>query len=441
MIFAPSLIWISTALLFFAPAVNLVWRGGTGYCFFALVALALGAAIANRRTPGYFHALRAYPWYTAGMVTYVVVLIAQQLLLGYWMPRQFDPLSRFVFALPLFLLLRRFPSRNLRIVGWGCAAGAFGAGMWALLDQMRGGLTDASRLNNYYTNAIPFGDTALLLAFLAIFTLGWDGRRDWRVLSLKLLALVAGGYASYLSGSRGGWLAIPVFVVLLGVQFHWFAQKKRLAVAALALVICGAALLSTQRVTTRVEAATSDLVALRHGNDNTSTGLRLQLWQASWQLFVDHPLYGVGKGRLVTALGDMAKRGEAKAEIVNERAHSDFFSTIAETGAIGTVCLVLLYFSLSVYFWRNRRSTDPAIRAAAYSGLAVSFSTVIFGLTIDVLVPVMVTALLALLSATFLAMIDARKRELSVQASTSASTPAPVEALARAASSSREQHG
>jgi O-antigen ligase len=43
----------------------------------------------------------------------------------------------------------------------------------------------------------------------------------------------------------------------------------------------------------------------------------------------------------------------------------------------------------------------------------VSFSTIVFGLTIDVLVPVMVTSLLALLSAAFLAVIDARKRELS----------------------------
>lgn len=416
MIFAPSLIWLSTALLFLAPAVNLVWRGGTGYCFFLLVALALGAAAANRRTPGYFSALRAYPWYTAGMLAFVLALVLQQLLLGYWMPRQFDPLSRFVFALPLFLLLRQFPSRNLRTIGWGCAAGAVGAGIWALVDQLRGGWTDVTRLNNYYTNAIPFGDTALLLAFLAIFTLGWDGPRDWRVLTLKLLALFSGGYASYLSGTRGGWLAIPVFVILLGCQFHWFAHKKRLLIAALAIVVCSAALLSTERVATRVEAATADFALLRHGDDNTSVGLRLQLWQASWRLFTEHPVYGVGKGKLVNALGDLAKHGEAKDEIVNERAHSDFFSTIAETGVLGTLCLILLYFSLSVYFWRHRHANDPAIRAAAYSGLAVSFSTVVFGLTIDVLVPVMVTALLALLSATFLAIIDSRKRELSSSA-------------------------
>jgi O-antigen ligase len=413
MIFAPSLIWLSTALLFLAPAVNLVWRGGTGYGFFGLVALSLGAAVVNRHTPDYFRGLRSYTWYTLGMLAFLIAVVLQQGVMHYWLPRQFDALSRFVFALPLFLLLRQFPSRHLRAIGWGCAAGAIAVGAWALIAQPQGGWSDASRLDNSYTNAIPFGDTAVLLAFLSVFTLGWDGPRDWRMLALKLLALVSGGYASYLSGSRGGWIAVPIFAVMLGYQYHWFTHKKRLWIAALAIVVCSAALLSTERVERRLEAATADVSLLHRGDENTSLGLRLQLWQASFRLFTEHPVYGVGKGKLKQALGELATQGVARTEIVNERAHSDFFSTIAETGAIGAVCLVLFYFGLSVHFWRERRSDDPAIRAAAYSGLAVSFSTMVFGLTIDVLVPVMVTALLALLSAAFLAVIDARKRELS----------------------------
>ena len=420
MIFAPSLVWLSTALLFLAPAVNLVWRGGTGYCFFAILALALGAAVANRRTPGYFSGLRTYRWFTIGMLAFVVAIGAQQLLLGYWLPRQFDALSRFVLALPVFLLLRQLPARHLRMIGWGCAAGALAVGIWALVDQPAGGWTDANRLNNSYTNAIPFGDTALLLGFLSVFTLGWDKPGDWRVLGLRLLALVAGGYASYLSGTRGGWLAVPVFVVLLALQYQWFAHKKRLLVATLVIAVVAGALLSTERIQKRFSEATTDVSMLHHGENDTSLGLRLQLWNASGLIFSHHPVYGVGKGHLVDELGAMAKRGEVKTEIVNERAHSDFFSTLAEMGAVGVACLLLFYYGISVYFWRHRLSNDPTIRAASYAGLAVATSTVIFGLTIDVLVPIMVTVLLALLVATFLAMIDARKRELQTKQS-----PAP----------------
>jgi O-antigen ligase len=412
MIFASSLVWLSSALLFLAPAVNLIWRGGTGYCFFALLALALGAAVVNRRMPGYFSALRTYRWFTVGMLALVVGIGVQQLVLGYWLPRQFDALSRFVLALPVFLLLRQLPSRNLRMIGWGCAVGALAVGIWAIVDQPPGGWTDAKRLDNSYTNAIPFGDTALLLAFLSVFTLGWDNPRDWRVLLPRLLALVSGGYASYLSGTRGGWLAVPMFVALLGMQYQWFAHKKRLLIATLAIVVVTGALLSTERIHKRLYEVSNDVSMMHRGEDYTAVGLRLQLWNASRLIFMQHPVYGIGKGHLVDELGLMAKRGEVKAEIVNERAHSDFFSTLAEMGAIGVICLLLFYNGISVYFWRHRRSTDPAIRAASYSGLAVATSTIIFGLTIDVLVPIMVTVLLALLVATLLAVVDARKREL-----------------------------
>ena len=364
-------------------------------------------------TRGYFAPLCTYRWYTAAMAVFIVVVMLQQAIMAYWAPRQFDAISRFALALPVFLLLCELPSRRLTIVGWGCAVGAVASTVWIFVDRPPGGWSDAVRLNNYFTNAIPFGDTALLLAFLAVFTFGWDRPRDWRTLVPKLVALLAGGYASYLSGTRGGWLAIPVFVVLLALQYRWFAHRKRMIVAVIAIAVCGGVLLSAPRVEQRIVEAGSDLHELQHGQDLTSVGQRLELWKASLRLFAQHPVYGVGKGHYQAALAGLARRAELETATVNERAHSDFFSIIAELGAIGVASLLLFYFGTSVYFWRNLRATDDIVRTAAYSGLALSFSTIIFGLTIDVLVPVMVTVLIALLTATFLAIIHSRKRELA----------------------------
>ena len=411
-----SLYLIVSILLFLAPASNLVWRGGTGYGFFVLLAFALWMAFANARTPGYFAPLRTYRWYTAAMVACIVVVMLQQAVMGYWAPRQFDAISRFALALPVFLLLCRVPSRWLTVVGWGCAAGAVAANVWVFVDRPPGGWIYTTRLNNYYTNAIPFGDTALLLAFLAVFTFGWDRPRDWRTLAPKTLALLAGVYASYLSGTRGGWLAIPMFIVLLALQYRWFSHKKRMIVSALVVAVGVGALFTSHRVEQRFFEARTDFHDMQHGVDFTSVGQRLELWKSSLVLFSHHPVYGVGKGRYIPSLNLLVKRGELQAVMVNERAHSDFFSIIAEQGAIGIASLLLFYFGTSVYFWRNLRATDHVIRTAAYSGLALSFSTIVFGLTIDVLVPVMVTVLIALLTATFLAAIHSRKRELALQA-------------------------
>lgn len=410
--FPRSLAYVVSALLFFAPAVNLTWQGGSGYCFFALLAISLGTAFACRVWPGYFSALCEYRWFTVGMLAIPVAVVVQQAVMGYWMPRQFDAISRFALVVFVFLMLRQVPSRKLRAIGWGCAAGAAIAGVSALLLQP----TDAVRFTNSYTNAIPFGDTALLLAFLSVFTLGWDVR-DGRIVAVKVLAFIGGAYASYLSGTRGGWLAIPFFFALLGFQFRWFSDKKRLLISTLVVVVCLAALFSTDRVRQRLGEGVTDIQLLKKGKDDTSIGDRLQLWTASTAFFAQHPVYGIGKGHLLAALDDMARRGKVSTQVVNERAHSDFFSTLAEQGAIGVLCLLLFYFGSTVYFWRERRAADATIRTAAWSGLAVSFSTIIFGLTIDVLVPVMVTVLVALFSATFLAVIDVRKRELAAQKS------------------------
>ncbi|WP_430227268.1 O-antigen ligase family protein [Paraburkholderia tropica] len=415
--FSPVAARVASVLLFLAPAVNLVWQGGTGYCFFALLAMALYVGISNRHTTGYFSALRDYPWYVAGMCCLLLATVVQQLVHGWWMPRQFDAYARFVLALPIFLMLRQLPARYFRALGWGCVYGALLLGVLAVINRPAGGWTDADRLNNDYTNAIPYGDTALLLAFLSLFTMGWDEKHRKLAMCLRGAALIAGGFVSYSTGTRGGWVAIPVFVVMMAVQYGWFANVKRILVGATVVVICAAALLSTPRIEQRIHDFSSDISLYLKGDRDSSTGIRLQLWQSAAHLYSQHPVYGVGKGHLKSSFEQLAQQGYMLEQFVNERAHSDFFSTIAESGTIGVVCLLIFYYGSTVYFWRRRRSVDRFIRTAAWSGLAVSFSTIVFGLTIDVLVPIMVTVMLALLTAAFLAAIDARQREIDAQQS------------------------
>ena len=83
-------------------------------------------------------------------------------------------------------------------------------------------------------------------------------------------------------------------------------------------------------------------------------------------------------------------------------------------GTIGLACLLIFYGGVIAPCLRACRRTDPATAAAGYAGLAVMLSTIIYGLTIDVLVPVMNTTLLALLFAGFLAMVEARRREMGI---------------------------
>jgi len=178
------------------------------------------------------------------------------------------------------------------------------------------------------------------------------------------------------------------------------------------LIVCLAAVGSTSVVRTRISAIGSDFHALQNGDSDTSTGTRIDLWRAAVRLYADEPVFGVGRGRLESAMRTLVAKGEGPEFIINGRAHSEFFSVLAEMGTVGVLALFLLYAGSFYSFWRERRNQDAQIATAAYLGIMLVGSTIIFGLTIDVLTLVMNAAFFALTSATLLAWIEARKREL-----------------------------
>jgi len=396
----------AAVLVFLAPAGMLTYQGGTGYCFFLLLALSVGYLVATRADRRFLTPLGMYPLYTASMVVFAVVLPLQQIIGHYYLPRQFDAMSRFILSLPIFLILCVVPVKRTAVLGWGCAAGALGASVWAFVSGTQASWSDLHRLGNPFTNPIPFGNFSLLLGFIAVLSIRWDtGRYRMAGALVKWLSLLAGGYASYLSGTRGGWLALPFLAAIVAANFGWLKHPVRALVIVIVLAVCGGTLMSTSMVHQRLHDTKSDFMKLDKGDTDTSIGARLQLWRASSRLFAQHPVFGVGKGHLEASLQTLAKNGEAPQAIVNERAHSEFFSTIAELGIIGVAALALVYIGPFVYFARYVRSPRADVATAAYCGLAVSSSVITFGLTIDVFSSVMNVALVALLWAAMMAII------------------------------------
>lgn len=402
---------VATAALALSPALMLSMRGGTGYCFFVVLALSLvylcnGAH--RERAAQLYRRNRLWVWAMLGMPLVVVFQIA---VLRTGTFPALDPLLRLALVVPSFFFLSTLESRQLRYVGWGCVVGALLAGGWTLYQIAHPNVAyGAARVGNTFTNPIPFGDTALILGFMGFGAMTRDDSVKWLEVAIRILALLAGCYASYASGARGGWLALPFLVWAAVTGRHWFV-KARWPILCI-LFVCVAAVGSTSVVRTRILAFGSDLHALQQGDADTSTGTRLDLWRAAVRLYVHEPVFGVGRGRLESAMRSLVAKGDGPEFIINGRAHSEFFSVLAEMGTVGVFALFSLYAGTFLPFWRERHNRDPEIATAAYMGMMLVGSTVIFGLTIDVLTLVMNAAFFALTGATLLAWIEARKREL-----------------------------
>jgi len=163
---------------------------------------------------------------------------------------------------------------------------------------------------------------------------GWFGIR--RVFWLTAAALLLCGI--YLTDSRGAMLAVAL---ILGV-YLW--RRRGLATAAL---LGGAALVAM------LVLLPSRLQDLSPGEESASG--RVDAWYEGFQMFISHPLFGVGAGNFT--------------DYNNLTAHNSFVLVLAETGFVGFILwlgFVGYCFWMTLIVLRHKPELADAQAAAAW---------------------------------------------------------------------------
>ncbi|SDF93471.1 O-antigen ligase [Onishia taeanensis] len=302
------------------------------------------------------------------------------------------PLWPVVGAAALIGLRCHAPSARHWWLGLSC--GAVAAGSIALFERL---VLAYSRASNDM-NAIPFGNLALLLGFLScLATLWWLYRLPrlqpscrCRCLWLSAAGGMAGMMASLLSGTRGGWLAVPLLVSLLYMAWQQIPTRKErlrlvtryMGAGALLLTIILLAIPETG-VSQRLAGAVADAQEYWQGEDRDgSVGLRLEMWRGGLQLFVERPWTGWGEGRLETARDALVANHILHPGVsYYDQLHSDIIDTAARRGVVGLLGLVLLYGVPIYLFSRRLGCSSPGVRILAMSGLMITLAFLIFGLS------------------------------------------------------------
>ena len=202
-----------------------------------------------------------------------------------------DSPSRFIAAIPIFLFLRTLPISVLRWSDLSFASGAYAS----LASAYSRHATGEGRLGSSFLNPIHFGNIALLW-HTSVLSLHWWCKDGLAVRILKIGGLFAGLSASLLTGSRGGWVAIPLVVFILlyargGSKPRWWRVVLLVAVA-LALA---AAYFSLDSVRGRILKISSDIAQYAAGHKDTSIGIRFQIYEAALASIPAHPILGWGR--------------------------------------------------------------------------------------------------------------------------------------------------
>jgi O-antigen ligase len=233
------------------------------------------------------------------------------------------------------------------------------------------------------TNPVLFGNIALLYGALGI---GWLVTRTAldRYRLLVAIGILLALSASALSGSRGGWMALPpILFFLLWLKREQFSWRVIVAGTTGLLLVGGVVLVSAgEQVAERWRVTSQDVQTYVDGTErNTSIGQRLLMWQIAWESFKEHPIIGSGIGDFRHDTLRMMASGETVLDMDYGHSHSIYLEFLGMTGLAGFLTMIFSLFVLPFrYFWQQwQKNSDDNFPALA--GMITILSFAIFGLS------------------------------------------------------------
>lgn len=353
---------------------------GSGYSLGAVVLLLSSTCLLWQRPR---LGLQRQDWLLiAALLAYCLVFVANMLYHGD-PGREFDMPLRALLVVPVLLLLLAYPPRP---EAWwsGVAVGAIAGAALALWQFT---MQDMERPQGSTSNAIHYGNVSMLLGMLSLAGLEWARarRRALAWSTLLLAGCLAGVFGSVISGSRGGWVALPVCVLIIAMHNARAHGMRYLAItlSAMAVLAAVAWYLPHSPIRARTAIAVTEVKKMNDAsNADTSIGQRFGMWRTALQLSTERPLLGIGRSGYMEEKRELAEQGKI-ADITRNytNAHNDYLDTLVKRGAVGLLALLGLFMIPMALFARALRHGAACGQPFALGGVVLCTCYIIFGLT------------------------------------------------------------
>lgn len=358
-------------LLFLLPFLVLITNVGVGLCSFAL----LGAALAGwRQWPRLAPQLGQARGVLLAFGAVLLLAVLDAVLGADGRLRDLEKPARMLLSASAMVAVVAFLP-NRKALWYGLIAGALAGAVfigwqrWGLGLDRPGGLI----------NSITFGDLMLCMGLLCLAAmLDFSGRSTlW-----PGLGALAGIFGSIATGTRGGWIAVVLCVLLLLRYGHVLQGRLRkgLALLGLALVVSTYFIPQTG-ARDRIHQGIDDVRQYVNGTyAYTNVGTRLELWRGAVQLVGRRPVLGASEATVRAELAQLVTQQQLQPFVLEfEHFHNDILQVLVHGGVVGLLAWLATLGAPFAFFLRQMR--HPRAAAPALAGMLLVLCYVGFGLT------------------------------------------------------------
>jgi len=180
--------------------------------------------------------------------------------------------------------------------------------------------------------------------------------------------------ALYFTGSRGGWIAYLCMVAVV----CWYSVNRKTAICRVAtvLLIAGAMVIMLSLVGSDQRDINAGAVQTERATsvDAYIVESRLALWQAAAQMFMQHPLLGIGFGNYRVHFQEYMSGIDYALD-----AHNIYLQFLAECGIVGFVCFMVVMISFFRAGARLVRELDEQFRIIGLGVCGALMATLVHG--------------------------------------------------------------
>lgn len=294
-----------------------------------------------------------------------------------------NPLRAFLFLSVIVFIV--YSSVKFDILLYSIPLGSFISGVVALYQYYILSLESAF----YNQMKIQSGDIAMslgLFSFVIAFYLLDVNKHKKKLVALVILFGIFGVLASLLSFARGGWVGIPILLLILIFLYRHLLSKKLLLLGGITfLCIISVVLTTNNKLVNRLSEAQYELKLYLSGDDKVSSiGERLDMWKIGSKAFLEHPISGWSLKELDYYKKDLSDKNiVTKASISFSHLHNQFIDELAKKGIVGGVAILAIFFlPLYVFYTKQKnKQNNKRIKFITTLGIVHILSTISYCVT------------------------------------------------------------